>query len=204
MVGFEWEVSKAFIFILAVNHFNNSNHFWFITWVGLSFVCQVWCKPPKPLQLLNLQLNLLKIQKIFYFVVCLLHQGQRIIISSAYEYCGKCFLQTGSRHLSADNSCKADAHSSVSLRTLTSSFGYNYLPHSGVLSAFVNGTPTLPEEINLSHFLLGFFFFSSHSWSNPRSSCGGSQRRVSLLPGVPFVFTVAHLLAYLCEWSLRW
>lgn len=118
---------------------------------------------------------------------------------------GSVFFRRGGRHLSADNSCKADAHSSVSLWALTSSFGYNYLPRSGFLSAFVNGASALPEEINLSHFLLGFLFLfflrvadlifgalaEDHSAGSP------------FLPGVPFVFTVARLLAYLCEWSLR-
>lgn len=47
-------------------------------------------------------------------------------------------LWAGSRHLSADKWCKSDANSSDSLlQALTSSFGYNYLPHSGILSTFV-------------------------------------------------------------------
>lgn len=46
----------------------------------------------------------------------------------------------------------------ASLQALTSSFGYNYLPRSGILSTFVTETPTLPDEINLSYFLTWIFF----------------------------------------------
>lgn len=57
----------------------------------------------------------------------------------------------------------------VSLQALTSSFGYNYLPRSGILSTFVTKTPTLPNEINLSYFLR-WIFFPSWNWSNAQNS----------------------------------
>lgn len=92
---------------------------------------------------------------------CLLQQGRHIIILSAYEHSELFFLFSvrGAFILpQTDHVKQILTQVLVCLQALTSSFGYNYLPRSGILSTFVTETPTLPDEINLSYFLTWIFF----------------------------------------------
>lgn len=89
-----------------------------------------------------------------------LQQGQRIIILSAYEHSRNSFVSGPGAVILPQRSCAKliVAQAIVSLQALTSSFGYNYLPRSGILSTFVTKTPALPAEINLSFFSCWIFF----------------------------------------------
>lgn len=82
-------------------------------------------------------------------------QRQHIIILSAYEHSRNSFVSgPGAVILAQTSRVKLIlTQVIVSLQALTSSFGYNYLPHSGIQSTFVTETPALPDEINLSYFL---------------------------------------------------
>lgn len=85
-----------------------------------------------------------------FIACCLLQQRQHIIILSAYEH---------SHHLQQTSCVKLIlTQVLVSPQALTSSFGCNYVPRSGILSTFVTEAPTLPDEINLSYFLPWIFF----------------------------------------------
>lgn len=89
-----------------------------------------------------------------------LRQRQHIIILLACERCGNSFVSAlGAVILPQTSRVKLIVTQLiVSLQALTSSFGYNYLPRSGILSTFVTETPALPDEINLSFFLCWIFF----------------------------------------------
>lgn len=86
----------------------------------------------------------------------------------------------------------------LSLWALTSSFGYNYLPHSGIPSTFVIQTPALPDKINLSYFLCWIFFLLVTDPILTAHQCVAAQGL--LLPAE--LKRTTHLRVYLCEWSL--
>lgn len=101
----------------------------------------------------------------------MLQQRQHIIILSAYEHSRNSFVsRLGAVILPQTSLVKLIlTQAIVPLQALTSSFGYNYLPHSGILPTFVTETPALPDEINLSYFLV-VNIFPSCNRSNPHSS----------------------------------
>lgn len=90
----------------------------------------------------------------------MLQQRQHIIILSVYEHSRNSFVSgLGAVILQRSSLVKLIlTQVIVSLQAVTSSFGYNYLPRSGILSTFVIETPALPDEINLSYFLCWIFF----------------------------------------------
>lgn len=89
-----------------------------------------------------------------------LQHRQHIIILSACEHSRNSFV-SGPRAVILPQTSRVKmilTQVIVSLQALTSSFGYNYLSRSGILSTFVTTTPTLPNEINLSYLLRWIFF----------------------------------------------
>lgn len=90
----------------------------------------------------------------------------------------------------------------VSLQALTSLFGYNYLPRSGILSAFVTETPALPDEINLSYFLCRNVFplpLTDLILTAQQSTAAQGVTFTCRAAELFFFFRVDHLQAYLCE-----
>lgn len=136
----------------------------------------------------------------------MLLQRQHIIILSVYQHSRKSFVSgLGAVIVQRSSLVKLIlTQVIVSLQAVTSSFGYNYLPRSGILSTFVIETPALPDEINLSYFLCWIFFLlvtdlilTAHQSTAIPCFFFSSPAELECL-----CCRVDHLQAYLCEWSL--
>lgn len=123
----------------------------------------------------------------------LLQQRQHIIILSAYKHSRNSFVSgPGAVILTQMSRVKLIlTQVIVSLQALTSSFGYNYLPRSGILSTFVTETPALPDEINLSYFLCWIFFL-------PVTDLILTAQQSMTAEGLPFTCRAGEFFA---EWT---
>lgn len=136
----------------------------------------------------------------------MLRERQHIIILSVYEHSRNSFVSgPGAVILQQTSRVKMILTQVIlSLQALTSSFGYNYLPHSGIPLTFVTKTPALPNEINLSYFSCWILFLpvTDLILIAQQSTVTWGLLFICIL-GVPFFCRAARLQAYLCEWSLH-